>query len=115
MDTDRKIIVFVCLLISIAVVSGQGSYKSGYCPLQNTVTRCMLRCHSDYECSFNEKCCPNKCGSMSCVSPNAVATGYNGGYKGSGDNGVSCGGTTCNKYQKCEFNRSTKRYECVRT
>ncbi|XP_057338228.1 waprin-Thr1 [Microplitis mediator] len=111
---DVKIIIFFCLTC-VGIINAQGSFKSGYCPLQNRVTRCMPTCMSDYQCGFNEKCCPNKCNSKSCTSPSPVGTGYDGGYKGSGGNDVNCGGSTCNRYQKCEFNRSTKRYECVRT
>lgn len=38
---------------------------------------------SDDQCSFNQKCCPNKCGSTSCAQASAINTGSDGGYKGS--------------------------------
>lgn len=107
--------------------------QSGHCPLKNSVSKCTPRCVSDYQCSMNEKCCPNKCGSTSCVEASAISTGS--GYKGS-QNGekicyfmniwyiltkfyfsdaVYCGGVKCGPYQKCQFDRSTKREKCVRT
>lgn len=55
--------------------------KEGHCPLRNSVSKCTPKCVSDFQCSFNEKCCPNKCGSESCVSASPVSTGN--GYKGS--------------------------------
>lgn len=56
------------------------SDKEGHCPLRNSVSKCIPRCVSDYQCSFNEKCCPNKCGSES-VQASPINTGN--GYKGS--------------------------------
>lgn len=57
--------------------------KEGHCPLRNSISKCSPRCVSDFQCSFNEKCCPNKCGSDSCAPASAVSTGN--GYKGSSD------------------------------
>ncbi|XP_076162976.1 waprin-Thr1 isoform X2 [Ptiloglossa arizonensis] len=100
----------VCLMIAAAVA--QLSHKSGHCPLRNSVSKCTPRCVSDYQCSSNEKCCPNKCGSESCVTASVVNTGND--YKGS-QTGVYCAGVKCGPYQKCKFDRSTKREKCVRT
>ncbi|XP_076162975.1 waprin-Thr1 isoform X1 [Ptiloglossa arizonensis] len=101
----------VCLMIAAAVA--QLSHKSGHCPLRNSVSKCTPRCVSDYQCSSNEKCCPNKCGSESCVTASVVNTGND--YKGSQTEGVYCAGVKCGPYQKCKFDRSTKREKCVRT
>lgn len=57
--------------------------KGGSCPLRNSVSKCMPSCASDYQCSSNEKCCPNKCGSQSCATPSSINTGSDGGYKSS--------------------------------
>ncbi|XP_050588548.1 waprin-Thr1 [Bombus affinis] len=101
----------VCLLIAVA--DAQLSHKEGHCPLRNSVSKCTPKCVSDFQCSFNEKCCPNKCGSESCVSASPVSTGN--GYKGSSNDDVYCGGVKCGPYQKCKFDRRTKREKCVRT
>ncbi|XP_015115681.1 waprin-Thr1 [Diachasma alloeum] len=114
---DGKILLLALgFAMAVGVIEAQLSHKGGNCPLRNTVSRCMPTCVSDYQCSFNQKCCPNKCGSMSCAAPSAVYTGSDGGYKGSGrDTGVYCGGVKCGPYEKCEFDRTTKRERCVRT
>ncbi|XP_028525294.1 waprin-Thr1 isoform X1 [Apis cerana] len=104
------ILVLACLLIATAVC--QLSYKEGHCPLRNSVSKCTPRCVSDYQCFFNEKCCPNKCGSESCVQASPINTGN--GYKGSNDD-VYCAGIKCGPYEKCQFDRKTKREKCVRT
>ncbi|XP_012243310.1 waprin-Thr1-like [Bombus vosnesenskii] len=104
-------VLAVCLLIAVA--DAQLSHKEGHCPLRNSVSKCTPKCVSDFQCSFNEKCCPNKCGSESCVSASPVSTGN--GYKGSSNDDVYCGGVKCGPYQKCKFDRRTKREKCVRT
>ncbi|XP_029042431.1 antileukoproteinase [Osmia bicornis bicornis] len=101
----------VCLLIAAAVA--QLSFKGGHCPLKDSVSKCFPRCVSDFQCSFNEKCCPNKCGTESCVQASLISTGS--GYKGSQNDGVYCAGVKCGPYQKCQFDRKTKREKCVRT
>ncbi|KAF3422590.1 hypothetical protein E2986_11060 [Frieseomelitta varia] len=67
--------------------------KEGHCPLRNSISKCSPRCVSDFQCSFNKKCCPNKCGSDSCAPASAVSTGN--GYKGSSDGNVYCAGIKC--------------------
>ncbi|XP_076662881.1 waprin-Thr1 [Andrena cerasifolii] len=101
----------VCLLIATAVA--QLSHKGGHCPLRNSVSKCTPRCVTDYQCSMNEKCCPNKCGSESCADASPFSTGS--GYKGSQNDGVYCAGIKCGAYEKCKFDRNTKREKCVRT
>ncbi|KAG7211579.1 hypothetical protein KM043_010835 [Ampulex compressa] len=44
--------------------------KSGICPSASTIHTCIPRCGMDKHCDLFEKCCPNNCGSMSCVVPN---------------------------------------------
>ncbi|CAL7952178.1 unnamed protein product [Xylocopa violacea] len=105
------LILAVCLLIATAVA--QLSHKEGHCPLKSSVSKCMPRCVSDFQCSLNEKCCPNKCGSESCVQASAVNTGS--GYKGSWNEPVYCAGVKCGVREKCAFDRKTKREKCVRT
>ncbi|KAF7411821.1 hypothetical protein HZH66_000717 [Vespula vulgaris] len=106
-------ILLFCLCLMIIVTAGQLSSKPGFCPLKNTIDKCTPRCVSDYQCSSNQKCCPNKCGSTSCTSSNAVNTGN--GYKGSPNSGaVICAGVTCRAQEKCQFDRNTKREKCVR-
>ncbi|XP_063988102.1 waprin-Thr1-like [Diachasmimorpha longicaudata] len=113
---DRKILLVLCFLVTVGVIEAQLSHKGGNCPLRNTVSKCTPSCVTDYQCSFNEKCCPNKCGSTSCTSSSAVNTGSDGGYKSSNrDTGVYCGGVKCSSYEKCEMDRTTKRERCVRT
>lgn len=37
---------------------------------------------NDHQCPSSQKCCPNKCGSVSCVEASPVYTGSNGaGYR----------------------------------
>ncbi|XP_011306766.1 waprin-Thr1 [Fopius arisanus] len=111
-----KILLLVCIVMAVGVIQAQLSHKGGNCPLRNTVSRCQPNCVSDHQCPSNEKCCSNKCGSMSCAGPSAVNTGSDGGYKNSGrDTGVFCGGIKCSPYEKCEMDRTTKRERCVRT
>ncbi|KAG7202171.1 hypothetical protein KM043_015853 [Ampulex compressa] len=111
----QKTLTFALFLCFI-VVEIVGQQNSGFCPLANKVSVCVPRCVSDRQCSGNEKCCPNKCGGMSCASPSAVYTGNDGGYRGSQrDKEVYCNGIKCPPYQKCQFDRSTKREKCVRT
>ncbi|XP_076618956.1 waprin-Thr1 isoform X2 [Colletes latitarsis] len=104
------LLLVVCLLITAVIA--QLSSKGGHCPLKNSVSKCTPRCVTDYQCSANEKCCPNKCGGESCVEASPFSTGN--GYKGS-ETGVYCAGVRCGPYQKCQFDRKTKREKCVRT
>jgi hypothetical protein len=36
----------------------------------------MSRCISDFECSFERKCCPNACGSTSCAESGPISYGF---------------------------------------
>lgn len=111
MEKKGAVLLLVYLLIATAIA--QLSHKgAGFCPLKNSVSKCTPRCTTDFQCSFNEICCPNKCGSESCVQASAVSTGN--GYKGSND-AVYCAGVKCGPYEKCRFDRSSKREKCVRT
>ncbi|KDR08242.1 hypothetical protein L798_01960, partial [Zootermopsis nevadensis] len=49
--------------------------KSGHCPPSRRVTNCFNRCKTDYVCSFDEKCCPNVCGSESCAKSSSISYG----------------------------------------
>ncbi|XP_043271573.1 waprin-Phi2 [Venturia canescens] len=111
---NASLCLVLCSILVIGEIAAQGSYKSGNCPMRNTVSSCTPRCMNDYDCSFDKKCCPNKCGSMSCAQSSAVNTGNDGGYKGSSGS-VYCGGVKCGPYEKCVFDRSTKRDKCART
>ncbi|XP_076224187.1 waprin-Thr1 isoform X3 [Nomia melanderi] len=71
--------VTVCLLVAVTIA--QLSSKSGHCPLKNSISKCTPRCVTDYQCSMNEKCCPNKCGTESCADASIFSAGN--GYKGS--------------------------------
>ena len=51
------------------------SGRSGHCPMARTVTNCMNRCKSDFECSFDKKCCLNVCGTTSCAESGPIAHG----------------------------------------
>lgn len=56
--------------------------KKGSCPRRKTVYHCEPTCMNDYQCPSSQKCCPNKCGSVSCVEASPVYTGNNGPYRG---------------------------------
>ena len=43
--------------------------------MARTVTNCMNRCKSDFECSFDKKCCLNVCGTTSCAESGPIAHG----------------------------------------
>ncbi|XP_011138042.2 WAP four-disulfide core domain protein 2 isoform X2 [Harpegnathos saltator] len=86
--------------------------KSGNCPLKNTVSNCGTRCTTDSQCVLNQKCCPNKCGHMSCAEPSVISTGS--GYKGSNQQAVYCNGVKCATSEKCLFDRNTRREKCTR-
>lgn len=66
--------VFLVTLAFPSNVLSQAS-KSGHCPMARTVTNCFNRCKSDYECSFDKKCCPNACGSTSCAESSPISYG----------------------------------------
>jgi hypothetical protein len=51
------------------------SGKSGHCPMARAVTKCINRCNSDFECSFDKKCCLNVCGTTSCADSESFAHG----------------------------------------
>ncbi|KAF7990832.1 hypothetical protein HCN44_000637 [Aphidius gifuensis] len=89
--------------------------KKGSCPRRKTVYHCEPTCMNDYQCPSSQKCCPNKCGSVSCVEASPVYTGNNGPYRGIIKHShVFCGGMKCTKWEKCELERNTKRARCVR-
>ncbi|XP_034938417.1 waprin-Thr1-like [Chelonus insularis] len=108
----KTIVYLLFVILVIGVIDVQGLSKGGLCPLKSTISKCMPTCMSDFQCSFNQVCCPNRCGSKSCAAPSPVNTGN--GYKDS--NGETyCGNRKCSRYEKCIFNSKTKREECVRT
>ena len=43
--------------------------------MARTISNCINRCKSDFECSFNKKCCVNICGSTSCAESGPIAHG----------------------------------------
>ncbi|XP_015589782.1 waprin-Thr1-like [Cephus cinctus] len=108
-------VTFIILSVLLVATLAQVSHKEGNCPLRNSVSKCNPSCQSDHQCNFNQKCCPNKCGHSSCVTPSAVNTGSDGGYKGSNkDSAVYCAGVRCSAFEKCQLDRTTKREKCVR-
>ncbi|XP_069699911.1 waprin-Thr1 [Periplaneta americana] len=113
MDMKRATLVVALLLMLTFVTSvlSQGS-KSGHCPLARTVTNCMNRCKSDYDCSFSKKCCPNSCGSTSCADTSPVSTGT--GERDNPRNSAYCGNVKCHSGEKCVLDKTTKRQKCVR-
>ncbi|XP_011639034.1 waprin-Phi2-like isoform X2 [Pogonomyrmex barbatus] len=111
---NRNFLPFaVVLTLLIVGTFSQTFYKSGNCPMRNTVT-CGSRCIGDGQCSFNQKCCPNKCGFTSCANTSPVNTGSDGGYKGSSNQAVYCNGVKCAAYEKCQYDRNTRREKCTR-
>ncbi|CAL1675715.1 unnamed protein product [Lasius platythorax] len=104
----------VLLMLLVAGTFAQLFHRSGNCPLRNTVTNCNPRCVGDEQCSFNQKCCPNKCGSTSCAQSSAINTGDDGGYKGSSNQAVYCNGVKCAAYEKCQYDRNARRDKCTR-
>ncbi|EZA56401.1 hypothetical protein DMN91_010280 [Ooceraea biroi] len=112
----QNLSLFVILLVLLAAGTfAQLFNKSGNCPLRNTVTNCVSRCLSDDQCPSNQKCCPNKCGHTSCTQSTVINTGSDGGYKGSSNNqAVYCNGVRCAQYEKCQYDRDTRRDKCTR-
>ncbi|XP_011692231.1 PREDICTED: waprin-Thr1-like [Wasmannia auropunctata] len=114
---NRSLLSFaVVLILLVAGTFSQLFYKSGNCPLRNTVTNCVSRCIGDSDCPSNQKCCPNKCGFTSCANTSPVNTGSDGGYKGSSNQpqAVYCNGVKCAAYEKCLYDRNTRRDKCTR-
>ncbi|XP_018371025.1 PREDICTED: waprin-Rha1-like isoform X1 [Trachymyrmex cornetzi] len=112
---NRSLLLFAVLLIFLITdTSSQMFYKSGNCPMRNTVTNCTPRCIGDGQCPYNQKCCPNKCGHTSCADTSPVNTGSDGGYKGSSNQDVYCNGVKCAAYEKCQYDRNTRRDKCTR-
>ncbi|XP_032664333.1 waprin-Thr1-like [Odontomachus brunneus] len=109
---NRNISLLAVVLVLLVASTCAQFYKSGNCPLQNTVSNCTPRCTSDSQCSLSQKCCPNKCGNRSCADSSAVSTGS--GYKGSNQQDVYCNGVKCAAYEKCQFDRNTRRERCTR-
>ncbi|XP_023726132.1 waprin-Thr1 [Cryptotermes secundus] len=104
------ITVFLVTLVLSSNVLSQAS-KSGYCPMARTVTNCFNRCKSDYECSFDKKCCPNACGSTSCAESSLISYGSEArDYNKS----TYCDNVKCHTGEKCVFDTKTKRNRCVR-
>ncbi|XP_029173634.1 waprin-Thr1 [Nylanderia fulva] len=114
----KRSLLFSTVVLMLLVVSTFAQFhKSGNCPLRNSVTNCTPRCMGDAQCSFNQKCCPNKCGSTSCAQSSAVNTGADGGYKGSSNQNqqaVYCNGVKCAPYEKCQYDRDARREKCTR-
>ncbi|TGZ52835.1 waprin-Thr1-like [Temnothorax curvispinosus] len=113
---NRSLLAFaVVLILLVAGTFSQTFYKSGNCPMRNTVSNCGSRCIGDGQCPFNQKCCPNKCGFTSCADTSPVNTGSDGGYKGSSNQqAVYCNGVKCAAYEKCQYDRNTRRDKCTR-
>nr|P0DQZ3.1 RecName: Full=Waprin-like protein; Flags: Precursor [Tetramorium bicarinatum] len=113
---NRSLLAFaIVLVLLVAGTSSQLFNKSGNCPMRNTVTSCTPRCIGDGECSSNQKCCPNKCGTTSCANSSPLNTGSDGGYKGSSNQqAVYCNGVKCAAYEKCQYDRNTRRDKCTR-
>ncbi|XP_051156096.1 waprin-Thr1 [Leptopilina boulardi] len=109
-----KISILLALFLVIGASESFLTNKEGYCPYRNSVKKCNPSCRSDSQCSFGEKCCPNICGDTSCVIASAISTGSDGGYKSSYDDVKYCAGVRCQKGEKCELDRRTKREKCVR-
>lgn len=74
------------------------SGKSGHCPMARTVTNCINRCKSDFECSFDKKCCLNACGTMSCAESGPIAHGTDLRDLGNGRKSAAHSHNTCSFY-----------------
>ncbi|XP_014487667.1 PREDICTED: waprin-Thr1-like [Dinoponera quadriceps] len=112
MNRNISLLIVVLLVLLVTSAYAQVTYKSGNCPLKNTVSNCGTRCMSDSQCPLNQKCCTNKCGYTSCAEPSVVSTGS--GYKGSNQQAVYCNGVKCNTNEKCLFDRNIRREKCTR-
>lgn len=107
----------ISILLALLVIGSSESFlshKEGNCPYRSSVKECLPHCRTDYDCGFNKKCCPNVCGDTSCATATAFSTGSDGGYKSSYDDVKYCAGVKCQKGEKCELDRRTKREKCVR-
>ncbi|PSN57021.1 hypothetical protein C0J52_01721 [Blattella germanica] len=116
--------------------------RSGNCPLKNTVTRCMNRCKTDFDCSSGKKCCPNICGSQSCADASSISTGSDSRYSkknkpidyriqqrwgterhrlnihvnpSHGSSDVYCSNVKCQSGERCVLDKTTKREKCGRS
>ncbi|XP_074029090.1 waprin-Thr1 isoform X2 [Leptinotarsa decemlineata] len=86
------------------------------CPLSSSMTSCSPKCKEDSEC-FGRKCCSNICNTKSCVPANHKDN-QNNGYKNQNSKsalGSYCGNVKCSSFEKCDFDKTTKRQKCVRT
>ncbi|KYM98156.1 hypothetical protein ALC62_11147 [Cyphomyrmex costatus] len=77
--------------------------------MRNTVTNCTPRCIGDGQCPSNEKCCPNKCGHTSVAGGTTYTV-----YKIHINQDVYCNGVRCAAYEKCQYDRNTRRDKCTR-
>ncbi|KAL5287159.1 hypothetical protein ACFFRR_008226 [Megaselia abdita] len=106
------VIAFV-VICTVALVAAD-------CPSYSKHTNCAKKCLHDSECShLGGKCCPNICNARSCIEANQLGGGgdkYGNNDKyNAGGAGTYCGNAKCNSYEKCDFDKSTKRQKCVRT
>lgn len=107
------ITALVVTLTLTSQVSSQAS-KSGHCPMARTVTNCINRCKSDFECSFNKKCCVNVCGSTSCAESGPFTHGSDLRDFRNDRNSVYCDNVKCQSGEKCVLDTRTKRNKCGR-
>uniref|UniRef100_T1H3T2 WAP domain-containing protein n=1 Tax=Megaselia scalaris TaxID=36166 RepID=T1H3T2_MEGSC len=112
--------VKLTVLVAFIVMCGIVAFASE-CPSYSKHTNCSPKCVNDNECShLGGKCCPNLCNARSCIQANQLGGGggdkygNNNKYNPGGGAGTYCGNTKCNSYEKCDFDKSTKRQKCVR-
>ncbi|XP_050293867.1 uncharacterized protein LOC126734336 [Anthonomus grandis grandis] len=106
---------YALLFIGLICISGVISADAD-CPLSNKMTSCSPKCKDDSEC-HGKKCCPNICNARSCVPDHLkYATAGGDGYKQNSKTatGTYCGNVKCSSFEKCEFDRASKRSKCVR-
>ncbi|XP_063233519.1 waprin-Thr1-like isoform X2 [Bacillus rossius redtenbacheri] len=107
------VILSSLLMMTLICTAAETSSKAGFCPLRSYVTRCSPSCSSDYQCLGGAKCCPNVCGSRSCVGARPVAQGGEAGSKYDGPDTVYCGNVKCRSSEKCAFDRTSRREKCI--
>ncbi|XP_021939759.1 waprin-Thr1 [Zootermopsis nevadensis] len=111
---ERKEFVFITALLTILIITSNASAqsrKSGHCPPSRRVTNCFNRCKTDYVCSFDEKCCPNVCGSESCAKSSSISYGSDNRDE---SESVYCDNVKCQSGEKCVLDKRTKRNKCGR-